>query len=307
MTLSLPVVRRRRVFGSVAVLAAAGLALSACGSNSLSGSGSTGTGTVASAKPQADLSAQLPAKIKAAKKIVVGTDATYAPSEFLATDGKTVQGFDIDLFRAVAQKFGVTVEFVPSSFDSIIAGVSTGKYDIGVSSFTINADRMKQVNMVSYFSAGTQWVTKKGNPSGITATTACGKKVAVQTGTVQETDDLPKRQAACKSANKPKITVQSYQGQDEATAAVATGKADAMLADSPVGAYAVKQSKGALELSGAIYDSAPYGYVVPKNETAFADAIVQALKALKNDGTYDSVLTKWGVQQGAISDFAVNP
>ena len=307
MTPRFPAVRRHRAFRSVAVIAAAGLALSACGSNSLSGSGSTGTGTVASAKPQADLSAQLPAKIKAAKKIVVGTDATYAPSEFLAPDGKTVQGFDIDLFRAVAQKFGVTVDFVPSSFDSIIAGVSTGKYDIGVSSFTINADRMKKVNMVSYFSAGTQWVTKKGNPTGITPTTACGKKVAVQTGTVQETDDLPKRQAACKSANQPKIIVQSYQGQDEATAAVGTGKADAMLADSPVGAYAVKQSKGVLELSGAIYDSAPYGYVVPKSETAFANAIAQALKALKNDGTYDSVLTKWGVQQGAISDFAVNP
>jgi polar amino acid transport system substrate-binding protein len=296
-----------RFAGPVALVAVVGLTLGACGSSSLSGSGASGTGTVSSATAQSDLSSKLPEKIKTAKKIVVGTDASYAPSEFLAADGKTVQGFDVDLFTAVAQKFGVAVEFVPSSFDSIIAGVSTGKYDVGVSSFTINDERKKQVNMVSYYNAGTQWAVKKGNPSGITPDTACGKNVAVQTGTVQESEDLPKRQAACKAAGKPAIKVQSYQGQDEATAAVASGKADAMLADSPVGAYAVKQSGGALELSGDIYDSAPYGYVVPKDQTDFAAAIVDALKALKADGTYDSALKKWGVEQGAISDLAVNP
>ena len=303
---SLPV-RRDRAIGSLALIAATGLALTGCGSGSLSGSGSTGTGSVTSASAQADLSAKLPDKVTTAKKIVVGTDASYAPSEFLAADGKTVQGFDIDLFTAVAQKFGVEVEFVPSSFDSIIAGVSTGKYDVGVSSFTINDKRKPAATMVSYYSAGTQWAVKKGNPTGITPDAACGKNVAVQTGTVQESDDLPLRQAACKKAGKPAIKVQSYQGQDEATAAVASGKADAMLADSPVGAYAVKQSSGALELSGDIYDSAPYGYVLPKAETDFAAAIVEALKALQADGTYASALKKWGVDQGAITDFAVNP
>lgn len=291
----------------LALIAAAGLALSACGSSSLSGSGATGTGSVTSASAQADLTTKLPAKITTAKKIVVGTDASYAPSEFLAADGKTVQGFDIDLFTAVAQKFGVTVEFVPSSFDSIIAGVSTGKYDVGVSSFTINDERKKQVNMVSYYNAGTQWAAKKGNPEGVSPDKACGKNVAVQTGTVQESDDLPLRQAACKKAGGPEIKVQSYQGQDEATAAVASGKADAMLADSPVGAYAVKQSADAIELVGDIYDGAPYGYVIPKADTAFAEAIVEALTALETDGTYTSALTKWGVEQGAITDFAVNP
>lgn len=292
---------------AVAVGAGVALSVSACGSNSLSSSGGSGTKSVASATADAALAAKLPDKVKTAKKIVVGTDASYAPSEFLAADGKTVQGFDVDLFRAVGQKFGVQVEFVPSSFDSIIAGVSTGKYDVGVSSFTINPERKQQVNMVSYYSAGTQWATQKGNPKQVSPDAACGLKVAVQTGTVQEQEDLPKRQKACTAAGKPKITVQSYQGQDEATAAVATGKADAMLADSPVGAYAVLQSEGALMTIGDVYDSAPYGYVVPKNEADFAAAIVEALKALKSDGTYDKVLDKWGVKSGGISDFAVNP
>lgn len=295
-----------RLAGAVVAGVTLALTVAACGSNSLD-TGTKPSGTVSSASAQSDLAAKLPAKIKDAKKIVVGTDASYAPSEFLAADGKTVQGFDIDLFTAVAQKFGVSVEFVPSSFDSIIAGVTSGKYDVGVSSFTINDKRKEQVNMVSYYNAGTQWAVAKGNPKGVSVDDACGKNIAVQTGTVQEEDDLPVRQKACKDAGKPAIKVQSYQGQDEATAAVASGKADAMLADSPVGAYAVKQSNGALELLGDIYDAAPYGYVVPKTETDFAAAIVEALKALKTDGTYDAVLKNWGVEQGGIDNFAVNP
>jgi ABC-type amino acid transport substrate-binding protein len=122
----------------------------------------------------AALVAKLPAKIKSAGQIVVGTDATYAPNEFLNADGKTVQGMDVDLFNAVMQKFGIKVEWTPASFDSIITGVQGGKYDVGVSSFTINNDRMKQVNMVSYFNAGTQWATAPGNPKKVNPQSPCG-------------------------------------------------------------------------------------------------------------------------------------
>jgi polar amino acid transport system substrate-binding protein len=293
-----------------AVLAAAGataVLLTGCGSNSLSNGDGSPTTSAASASADAALTGRLPDKIKTAKKIVVGTDASYAPSEFLAGDGKTVQGFDVDLFRAVGQKLGVAVEFVPADFDTIITGVQGGKFDIGVSSFTINDKRKQQVNMVSYFSAGTQWATQKGNPKKADPANACGLTVAVQTGTVQQEEDLPKRQATCKKAGKPDIKVLPYSKQDEATAAVATGKADAMLADSPVCAYAVKQSGGALMTIGDVYDAAPYGYVVPKDQAEFAAALADSLKALQADGTYTKVLDTWGVKDGSISDFAVNP
>ncbi|GMA88567.1 ABC transporter substrate-binding protein [Angustibacter aerolatus] len=245
--------------------------------------------------------------MQSAKKIVVGTDASYAPSEFLAGDGKTVQGFDVDLFKAVGQKLGVEVEFVPANFDTIITGVQGGKYDVGVSSFTVNSEREQQATMVAYYNAGTQWATAAGNPKKIDPEAACGKKIAVQKGTVQQEDDLPKRQKACTTAGKPKIDVLVYTGQDQATAAVASGKADAMLADSPVAAFAAKQSKGKLETLGDVYDAAPYGYVLPKDGTQFGDAIVKALQSLDQDGTYKSALENWGVEDGAISNFEVNP
>ena len=293
-----------RIKLGVVAASVAALALSACGSSSLSGEPGAEEAPSVAVSENVDLASKLPESIKSAGVIKIGTDPTYAPNEFLAADGKTVQGFDVDLFNAVAAKFGVKTEWEPSKFGSIITGVNGKKYDMGISSFTINSDRLKEVDMVSYFNAGTQWATQPGNPKGLEPDNACGKNVAVQTGTVQETDDLPVRQKACGSN---KINVLSYDSQAQATSAVVTGKADAMLADSPIVAYAVKQSGGKLEPLGDIYDAAPYGYVLPKGETEFAEAIVEALKQLEQEGAYKAALEKWGVEGGAISDFAVNP
>jgi len=282
-----------------------GLALGACGSSSLSTPSASTTKAAAQAADPA-LVAKLPAKIKAAGQIVVGVNAEYPPIEFLNADGKTVQGMDVDLFNAVAQKFGVKAVWTPASFDSIITGVQGGKFDAGVSSFSINNDRLKQVNMVSYFTVGTQWATAPGNPKKVNPQSPCGLKVAVQKGTVQAETDMPPKVKACATAGKP-IDLQIYDGQDQATAAVATGKADAMLADSPVVAYAIKQSGGKIEAVGAIYDTATYGYVVPKAETEFAQAIADALKSLDTSGAYKKALSTWGNEAGAINNFAVNP
>jgi polar amino acid transport system substrate-binding protein len=293
-----------RIKLGVVAASVAALALSACGSSSLSGEPGAEEAPSVAVSENVDLASKLPESIKSAGVIKIGTDPTYAPNEFLAADGKTVQGFEVDLFNAVAAKFGVKTEWEPSKFGSIITGVNGKKYDMGISSFTINAERLKEVDMVSYFNAGTQWATQPGNPKGVDPENACGKNVAVQTGTVQETDDLPVRQKECGSN---KINVLSYESQAQATSAVVTGKADAMVADSPVVAYAIKQSGGKLEALGDIYDAAPYGYVLPKGETEFAEAIVEALKQVEQEGAYKAALEKWGVEGGAISDFAVNP
>ena len=104
---------RRLSLVAVTGLVAAGLTLSACGSDSLStspGAGSAPAGTAAGGGVDQALAAKVPAKIKSAGKIVVGTDPTYAPNEMLATDGKTVEGFDVDIFNAVAAKLGLKTE-----------------------------------------------------------------------------------------------------------------------------------------------------------------------------------------------------
>ncbi len=297
--------------GTLVLSAALGLSLlaGACGDDDSTVTPPASSGTPSSSPTSvvdAALAAKVPAAIKADGKIIVGTDSTYAPNEFLAEDGKTIQGWDVDLFKLVAAKLGLTAEFQTADFTPLIGNVQSGKYEIGVSSFTINPERKTAADMISYFSAGTQWATKAGNPANVSVDDACGKKVAVQKSTVQ-VDDLTARSKKCTDAGKAKITIDQYASQADATTAVVTGKDDAMLADSPIGAYAVKQTNGQLALLGEIYDAAPYGYVIKKGDTAFGEAIRDALKAIIADGSYTAALTKWGVEDGGITDPAINP
>jgi len=295
--------RHGALLGLVLVVA---LVAAGCGDNGDTSGGSTGTTAAAPAVDDA-LAAKVPDAVKSDGKLVIGTDSSYPPNEFLDTDGKTVIGWDVDLFNAIAAKLGLKTEWQSAVFDAIIPGIESGKYEMGVSSFFITDDRKKQADMVSYYNVGTQWLTKKGNPNGIQPDAACGKKVAVQTNTAQDTDDLAKRQEKCKSEGKPAITIDRYQRQDQATASVVSGKDDATLADSPVMAYAVKQTNGQLELLGDAYDTYFYGSVIKQGQAEFAQAVAGAVKALIADGTYKAILDKWGVQAGAIDSPAVNP
>src|SRR3712207_616587 len=111
----------------------------------------TGAPTPTSNAPTTSaLAAKVPDAIKSDGKIVVGTDATYAPNEFLDEDGKTVIGFDVDLFNAVAQKLGLEAEYVPAPFDNIIPSVQSNKYEIGVSSFTRSEEHTSELQSRQY-------------------------------------------------------------------------------------------------------------------------------------------------------------
>lgn len=285
------------------------LSLSACSSSSDSDGAGASESAVAAvptvAKDDA-LAAMVPAEIAADGVLLIGTDASYAPGEFIDEDGTTIVGFDVDLATAVGQVLGLEVDMQNAPFDSLVAGVTSGKYELGVSSFTINPERAAQVDMPSYFNAGTGWAAPKGNPQGITPDNACGRKIAVQRGTVQ-IDDITARSSACTAAGDEAITIEQYQLQSDATAAVVSGKDDAMLADSPVVAYAIKQTGDQLEAIGDLYDSAPYGYAVPKDQGDYTQAIQGALQTLMDNGTYEQILTNWGVQGGAVATSELNP
>lgn len=300
----------RKLCIALATLTAAGL-LAACGSG---GSAQSSDDTAkanesAIAGPASGapvLATLVPEKIAEAGKVIVGTDTTYAPMNFLADDGKTIVGVDIDVLNAVLAQLGLTAEYVSAPFDNIIPGIASGKYDMGASSFTINAERLKVVNMTSYMTAGTQWATSAGNPKNVDPNAACGLVVAVQRGTVQ-VDDVSARSKKCSDAGSKAIQIDQYQGQDQATASVVSGKSDAMLADSPIVAYAVTQSGAKLQQLGPIYESAPYGWVTAKPNLALAAALAKAAEAALADGSYEAALTKWGAQDGAVDAFVVNP
>jgi polar amino acid transport system substrate-binding protein len=271
-----------------------------------SSASAAGTTAVPTATKDDALASKVPQNVAADGKIAFGTDASYAPNEFTAPDGTTIIGMDVDLATAVAQKLGLGAEFQNSSFDGIIPGIQSGKYEMGISSFTINPERLQTVDMISYFSAGTSLAVKAGNPDKLTPDTLCGKAVAVQSGTVQ-VEDVNARSEKCTQAGQPAIQVTTLQAQTDVTLALNSNRVVAMLADSPVVAYAVTTTDGALEAVGEPYDTAPYGIVVNKGQGDFADAVRGAVQSLMDDGTYKAILDKYNVGAGAIPKSEVNP
>lgn len=290
---------------AVAVLASLALFAAGCGDDTKSDAPVTTPGS--SIAKDATLAAMVPKEIADKGVLTVGSDASYKPNEYFDTDNKTVIGMDVDLISAVAATLGLKAEVTNSNFDAIIPGVTTSKkFDVGASSFTINPERLQQVDMVEYYSAGTLWATAKGTT--IDIDNACGKHIAVQKATVQ-VDDITERSTKCTDAGKPAIEIDQYEKQTDATQAVVSGKDAAMLADSPITAYAVKELGDKLEVAGEVYGAAPYGFVVAKDNGKLAQAIEGALKTIITNGEYGKILAKWNLESGAVTadQVSVNP
>ena len=247
--------------------------------------------------------ALVPAAVATSGVLQIGTNLTYAPDEFKNAAGEPI-GWGIELMTAISKRLGLTPKFQDSQFDNIIPGIKGGKYQVGIASFTDTKERQNSVDFVDYFTAGGQWASKAGTT--IDPDNACGKTVAVGTGTYQETDEIPARSKACTDAGKPAIIVLKLDTQQDITTAVALGRADALSADSPVTQYAVSQTEGKLQLAGPIFDSAPFGIAVAKDSGTLTQAVQTALQSLIDDGTYGRILTTWGVSAGAITRVTIN-
>ena len=248
--------------------------------------------------------ALVPAKIKSKGTVTVAADASYAPNEFIGPDGHTVVGMDADLSKALAAVMGLKANIVNATFDTIIPGLQSGKFDVGMSSFTDTKAREKQVNFVDYFEAGTSFFEKtQGGPKVTNLASLCGLTVSVETGTTEQSDAQGQ---AKKCPSSKKLNVSAFPTQSAANLALSSGRAQVSMADSPVAAYQVKQSHGTFKLAGQTYGTAPYGIAVPKADGTLDKAILMAIKDLQKNGTYAAILKKWGIQSGADRKPALN-
>jgi polar amino acid transport system substrate-binding protein len=311
-----PSVAPRRPVAIGAIAVAGALLLTGCGdqTNEAEAKESKGAGTSAAAAPLADL---LPEDVRSKGVVKVGSDIAYAPVEFKDESGKTV-GIDPDIADALGKQLGVKFEFENGTFDTLLTGLRSGRYDIAMSAMTDTKDRQEGVDsdtgkkvgegvdFVDYFTAGVSIYTKKGDDKGIkTWSDLCGKKLVVQRGTVSE--DLAK--AESKKCDKgEKITIEAFDNDQQAQTRLRAGGADAGSSDFPVAAYAVKTSGGGndFQLVGEQVDAAPYGIAVAKDDTKLRDALKAALDAIVKNGEYQKILDKWGASEGAVTEAVIN-
>ncbi len=245
---------------------------------------------------------QLPATVAATGELKVGVNVPYAPNEFKDDDGRIV-GFAVELVEALGDVLGVRPVFNESDFDRIIPAVQAGTFDMGSSSFTDTKEREQSVDFVTYYSAGVQWAQRVGDD--VDPDNACGLRVAVQTTTYEDIDEVPAKSEACVAAGRPPIDKVKYDSQDEATNALILGRVDALSADSPITAYAIARSDGRLETAGPVFDAAPYGFVVAKG-SPLGPVLQQAMQHLIDSGVYAQIAQRWGMEEGTIDTAQIN-
>lgn len=251
------------------------------------------------------IAAMLPESVTDDGKFTVGVNITYAPAEFLAADGKTPVGYEIDLDKALAKIFGLDLDIQNSTFDTIIPAVGS-KYDVGISGFTVNKERIEAVDFVTYAQAGLTFAARKGNPTHVNVNDLCGTRVSVQVGVVAETE-MYKMQDACQAAGKKRIEILPYRNQTDVTTALIAGRVDLMYADTPVTGYAVAQTGDQLQVLGENEGVAPMGVAIKKGDDATVKAVKAALDKLKETGDYERIMKAWGVENVMVDKFEVNP
>lgn len=290
--------RRSFRFLIPAIVAAAALLVSGCTNADAPDAAVDAAGTTATQGG----AARSWAEIEASGVLNVGTITDYPPNEFKTDDGRPT-GWAVELVEAIADELGLDVEYELLLFDNILPRIQGGSIDLGVGSFTDTRERQQVVDFVNYYVAGTLWAGPAG--STVDPEHACGLTIAAMTGGTQQLDELPKRSADCEAAGERAIEILPFTGQPEVTQAVLDGRADAFSADSPVTIDAVVALDGRIEVVGDMFDSAPYGFPVPR-DGEIAEPVREALQRLIDDGTYLDILEKYSSESGAIERATIN-
>lgn len=247
----------------------------------------------------------VPESVAKTGELTVGVNVSYAPAEFFAADGKTPVGYEIDFSKALAKLMGLKAKIMHAQFDSIIPAIGS-KYNVGISGFTVNAERMKSVDFVTYANAGLSFEVRKGNPTKVDPKNLCGKKVTLETGTVGE-PIMEEAKKQCKANNDKPLEIMSFKEQTDATTALLSDRADVMYADTPVAGYAAIKNNGKLEILESSNDAEPMGAAVKKGDAKMLKLIKAAIDKLMKNGVYNDILKKWGVENVAIKEAQVNP
>jgi polar amino acid transport system substrate-binding protein len=265
---------------------------------------------VASSVAPIDAGPKVPAAIAASKRIRVGSEITYPPLEFYKEGTKVAQGFDVDLCAALAAKLGdgIACEFTNGDFDKLLDDLAAKKYDVVISAVTDSKEREAKADFIDYLNVGMSVIIKKGNPLRLKDLDGlCGRAIGAQKGTTEER--FAKLQNTdCINGGHPGLTIVTVTTDAESLAKLKGGRLAADLEDYPAAAYTVKTSGGGndFELLGSPTVRLPYGIAVAKDNADLRDALVAALRAILADNTYDKLLDKWEIHEGALRTAAVN-
>jgi polar amino acid transport system substrate-binding protein len=289
------------------LIAGSVILITACGGSSTTSGGSTPSCPVDASVPSVKTSPPPSSDLFAQGTLTIGSDVSYPPQEFYpdGCGGKDADGFDIDVGKALAARMGLKFALVDTKFDGIIPAMTAKKFDAIASAMTITDERKKVVQFVPYFSAGESFVTLSSsskNPQELKD--LCGLKVALEKGTLEESDATdandPAKKGAC-ATNPIDFKNSDFDKDTQALAALKKGTVDVHFTDSPVANYELLKNTGFKITNKTVQATAPEGIAVRGDDAAMFSALTAAFDAIKTDGTYKKILDKWQLASGDIT------
>jgi polar amino acid transport system substrate-binding protein len=298
------------------VVAAAGIAvlmaLSGCTSADSAEAGNPSSNTTdisEGVQPDPAAVALLPASYKEKGELSVAMDLHYPPTTFLADDNKTAIGLNPDIARLVAKKLGLKLNFVNTSFDTIIPGLEGGRYDFTATSMSPTPERLKVLDMIDYFNGGVSIAVAAGNPLDLSNDNLCGKNIAVTKGSNAQLKHLPNvSEWTCTSQGKPAINGVTLPNVQEALTQLASKRVDGVFYDTPALVWAAKQQPNAIEVLTPQVDTRTEHIVTValKKGSPLTPAVQAAVQSVLDSPEYQESLSTWGLTAGAVTDAKLN-
>lgn len=303
---------RTRHTAAFALITAAMLALTACGSGDPATAPAGAAGPAAGhAIPTADVVSGvkrnkaaadlLPAAVRSSGTLNIASSVGTPPGAAYLADGRTLAGTDIDIADAVARVLGLKPKREVAAFEAILPALGSGKYDVGTGNFGVTDERRKTIDFVTYLNDGQGFAVRDDSELGRVTdlTQLCGLTV----GTTFEVT-LEENRHRCSEAGKKPYDVKTYSDLAAVWSSLQQGRTDIVMSTINGLRYAVKQQEGVRFLNE--FARLDVGFAFKKG-TPLAPAFQAAVGSLKADGTYDRILKKWGIDESAIKTSRISP
>lgn len=241
------------------------------------------------------------AEVEESGKFSIANTLDYAPFEYLDADGKQV-GIIIEMAGEVAALLGVDLDVQRTPFPSMIPGLAAERFKIAWETFSAKPERLEQVDFVMFLKAGVVASTSPEKRESFgDSYPLCGKRIGVSAGSASDflVDTLS---AECTDNGQAAIDKSVFNSSTDIVQAVLSDRVDARMDDATASSYFEVTSEGKLVVLPTLYEVAPLGMAIAKNDPGTADMMVAALAELFENGKYQAILDKYGMGAYAITE-----
>ena len=257
-------------------------------------------------KAAPDLATRVPERFRTAGVIVVATNPNTPPTIFVTDDNRTLAGREIDVMSAVVHRLGLEPRWVSAgSFANIVPSLASGRYDAALANLSVTAERLKQVDFVSYFNSN-RLALVRTNPGGAAVPAPltdllalCGETIGAGSGTMNA-EALRQEAEPCKAAGKAPIDMPLFPSRPTGVQALVSGRIPGFFGPYEGLSYTAAASHGTLYLAGVFTVPPDFVGIGLGKDSPLTPLVAEALNSLIADGTYAAILKKWEIEYGAL-------